>query len=725
MRAAHRRDAAVDPQAREREQDRSYTVIAYSRAQYSPGAHSLARSPAASGELSCHAMCGIAGIVRYRDGAPVAKQDVESLRDEQRHRGPDDAGLWTSADGRVGFGHRRLAIVDLSPLGHQPMLSDDGRFAITFNGEIYNFRELRRELEARGHALPLDQRHRGPAARLPRVGPLPARPPARDVRLRPLRRRAARDAARARSDGDQAPLRRRRRAAALRSPPRSRPLRRVADDGGLDPEGLASFLLWGSIAAPRTLYRGIRALPPASWLRIRDGVVEAPVAYWRLEDELARPGPAGPEDAGEALRAALLDSVRQHMVADVPVGAFLSGGVDSSALVGLMSEVLPETGAHRHALARRARARRIAAGRRGRGALPHRSPRRADPHRGGARARGGCGARARPAVDRRDQHVLRLRGGGEDRPQGGGLRRGRRRALRRLPELRAGSADPAPARRARALAGRRRARRLGRARARAAVCTGRRPRSSRARCGSGATTPAPTSPSAGSSRSREVRELLAPELAEAVQACDPIAELRARVRPDELPEDERVCALEFRQYLQMQLLRDTDAMAMRHSLEVRTPLVDRELLRAAVRVPAALRRAGPAKRRLREAPRPPVPAALWQRRKQGFTLPFDRWLRTGGIPLKLPEHAWLRPAAVERLRRGVSRGPRPLVAGLGAARSARVPRLSGAHAGSESRRINPVPRRSPPGRRSRRSTTNRASGGCSTSTGRRGADAAA
>jgi asparagine synthase (glutamine-hydrolysing) len=153
-----------------------------------------------------------------------------------------------------------------------------------------------------------------------------------------------------------------------------------------------------------------------------------------------------------------------------------------------------------------------------------------------------------------------------------------------------------------------------------------------------------------------VRALLAPELAEAVDACDPPAELRARVRPDQLPEDERVCALEFRQYLQMQLLLDTDAMAMRHSLEVRTPLVDRDLLRAAARVPAALRRAGPAKRALRDAPRPPVPPALWQRRKQGFTLPFERWLRTGAIALEVPEHPWLRGAVVQRVLDDFRRG---------------------------------------------------------------------
>jgi asparagine synthase (glutamine-hydrolysing) len=152
----------------------------------------------------------------------------------------------------------------------------------------------------------------------------------------------------------------------------------------------------------------------------------------------------------------------------------------------------------------------------------------------------------------------------------------------------------------------------------------------------------------------EARRLLAPELADAVS--DPVDELRSRIDPGQIEPDERVSALELRQYLQVQLLRDTDAVSMRHSLEVRTPLVDRELLDAACRVPPLLRRAGPAKRRLREAPRPPVPEALWKRTKQGFTLPFDHWLKTGGIPLTLPDHPWLRRDALEALEQGFRAG---------------------------------------------------------------------
>jgi asparagine synthase (glutamine-hydrolysing) len=599
-------------------------------------------------------MCGIAGIVAYRDAAPVAKREVEALRDEQSHRGPDDAGLWTSADGSVGFGHRRLAIVDLSPLGHQPMLTDDGRFAITYNGEIYNFRALRRELEARGHGfrstsdtevllhgyrewgLALLDRLRGMFAfalyDAERRETLLARDP---MGIKPLY---------VADDG---------RRLAFASEVQA--LRRVVGDGGLDPEGLAGFLLWGSIAAPRTLYRGIRALPPAAWLRIRNGAVEGPIAYWRLEDELTRSAPASPADAGEALRAALLDSVGQHMIADVPVGAFLSGGVDSSALVGLMSEVLaapvrtvtlsldvPELDESRLARAAADLYRTD----------HHDVPIRIEEMRG--RIQDAVRALDQPSIDGINTFFVSeaaaktglkvaVSGVGGDELFGGYLSFGRVPRIRRLHA----QLSRWPGGGALAALGARALPRVSRGPAAAKLV--------RALAFGGDDAGAYVA-ERGLFAPWEVRELLAPELSEAVDACDPIAELRARVRPHELSEDERVCALEFRQYLQMQLLRDTDAMAMRHSLEVRTPLVDRELLRAAARVPAALRRAGPAKLWLRQAPRPPVPAALWQRRKQGFTLPFDRWLRTGGIPVRLPEHAWLRPAAVEALQKGFRAG---------------------------------------------------------------------
>src|SRR3954453_1899597 len=96
-------------------------------------------------------MCGICGTLGLNDGFDTAESTVEAMRDALAHRGPDDAGAWTSREGRVAFGHRRLSIVDLSPAGHQPMPNEDGTVWITYNGEVYNHAALREELEAKGH----------------------------------------------------------------------------------------------------------------------------------------------------------------------------------------------------------------------------------------------------------------------------------------------------------------------------------------------------------------------------------------------------------------------------------------------------------------------------------------------------------------------------------------------------------------------------------------------
>jgi asparagine synthase (glutamine-hydrolysing) len=149
---------------------------------------------------------------------------------------------------------------------------------------------------------------------------------------------------------------------------------------------------------------------------------------------------------------------------------------------------------------------------------------------------------------------------------------------------------------------------------------------------------------------------MSPAVSDAVSACDPQRELNDRVRPGDLPEEERISALELRQYMQCQLLRDTDATAMRHSLEVRVPLVDRDLLRAAARVPAALRRKGPAKFHLRNSPRPAIPDALWARKKQGFILPFDQWLRSGSLDTRLPDHPMLDSVGLGEVKRDFELG---------------------------------------------------------------------
>ena len=599
-------------------------------------------------------MCGIAGILQYRDGARVEARDVLAVRDAQRHRGPDGEGLWISPDGRIGLGHRRLAIVDLSPLGIQPMATPDGRLRIVFNGEIYNFPKLRSELEGVGHrfvsssdtevllhgyrqwGLGLLDRLRGMYAfalhDAERGETLLARDP---LGIKPLYLA---------DDGRRIVF-----ASEVRA------IRSVDDGGGLDPEGLASFLLWGSIAPPRTLHRRIRSLPAGCWMRVSARGIEGPRAFFRLEDELGRSEPMGEAEAAARLREALVDSCRHHLMADVPVGSFLSGGVDSSALLGLLAELhdgpictvnlafdVPDL--DESALAREA-ARLY-------GAEHHEIPIRIEEIRD--RLPDALRALDQPSIDGPNTYFVSeaaaktglkvaVSGVGGDELFGGYA------SFERIPQI---------------LRNRERLRALPVVNALGPYVPLLESWLPRTRVGAklvkllgyGGDTAGAYFVERGLFSKLEVRALLAPELGDAVEAVDPHTELLSRLDVNSLPEDERVSALEIRQYMQVQLLRDIDAVSMAHSLEVRTPLVDRDLLRAAARVPAPLRRAGPAKLHLREAPHPPLPPALWQRRKQGFTLPFEPWLRGNGIPRHLPEHACLNPRAVQAVARDFDRG---------------------------------------------------------------------
>lgn len=599
-------------------------------------------------------MCGIAGLLVYGDAEPVCDRDLRALRDAQRHRGPDDEGLWISEDRRTGLGHNRLSIVDLSPRGHQPMATEDKRFWLVYNGEIYNFRGLRRELEECGHRFVSDSdsevllhgyREWGLALL---------------DRLRGMFAFALHDAEKgetllARDPLGIKPLYLADEDGRLAFASEVQALRRVVPDRGIDPEALATYLLWGSIGAPRTLYRSIRALEPGTWMRVGPERLTGPSFYYRLEDELGHAEALDSVEAAESLRAALVDSVRHHMIADVRVGAFLSGGVDSSALVGLMAEVhdapictvtlaFDDAALDESSLARQAADLY--------GSEHH------EIHIGidEVRERMGDAVRAldQPSVDgvntffvaeaaARTGLKVAVSGVGGDELFGG------YRSFTRVPRIRrahgAATAIPGGGRALSAAAGL--LQRLPRTPARSALVRALEFGGDAAGAYYG---------ERGLFSPAEVRELLAPELVDAVEACDPRGSLNARVRPGSLPESERVSALEMRQYLQVQLLRDTDAVAMRHSLEVRTPLVDRELLRAAARVPARLRRAGPAKLHLRQAPRPPIPEALWRRRKQGFTLPFEDWLRSGGISTVLPKHEWLRRSGVRRVAQDFEAG---------------------------------------------------------------------
>ncbi|HEY7215275.1 MAG TPA: asparagine synthase (glutamine-hydrolyzing) [Thermoanaerobaculia bacterium] len=276
-------------------------------------------------------MCGINGIVRLSDAAPrLDRAELLRTRDAMTSRGPDGAGLWMSDDGRAALASRRLAILDLSAAGDQPMASEDGRFQIVQNGEIYNFMELRRELEAAGERFRSRSDTEVLLALYARDGA------AMLSRLRGMYGLAIWD------DREKTLL-------LARDPLGVKPLYyataggclrfasqvKALEQGGavsreIDPAGLAGFLLWGSVPEPFTIRREIRALPAGHHLLVREG-------------DVGQPQPHPPERA-EPLEpaAAVEDSVKAHLVSDVPVAVFLSAGLDSSLIAALARRHLPE-----------------------------------------------------------------------------------------------------------------------------------------------------------------------------------------------------------------------------------------------------------------------------------------------------------------------------------------------------------------------------------------------
>lgn len=285
-------------------------------------------------------MCGIAG--RWAsDGQRLedAERSLAAMLARIAHRGPDDAGIWTDADAGLLLGHRRLAVIDPSPLGHQPMVSEDGRMAVVFNGEIYNFAELRHELTARGvrfrsnsdtEVLLYGYREWGERMVDRLVGMFAFA--VWDVTTRTLF--LARDRA------GEKPLYYAIGKGGFAFASEVAPLAQLRDvDVEIDPAALSLYLQYQYVPAPHSIYRGIRKLPPGHAMRVRG----AEVTVWRYWDPV--PLAAGPrlaiseEDAITELESLLRTAVRGQMIADVPLGAFLSGGIDSTAVVSLMVEL--------------------------------------------------------------------------------------------------------------------------------------------------------------------------------------------------------------------------------------------------------------------------------------------------------------------------------------------------------------------------------------------------
>ena len=293
-------------------------------------------------------MCGITGFIDLRRGTPndALRATAQRMADTLRHRGPDDAGVWVDAAAGIALGHRRLSILDVSAAGHQPMISESGRYVITYNGEIYNFQELRHELEGSSRQRPTFSGHSdtevllacfdrwGVEASLPRLNGMFAFAvwDRQEHALHLCRDRMGEKPlyygwmANVFLFGSELK--------ALRACPEFR--------AEVNRDALALYLRHNCIPAPHSIYQGIYKLLPGRYLRLAGDtrMGTAPVPYWSLKEAVERgvgePFRCTEQEATKQLETLLRDAVKIRMVSDVPLGTFLSGGVDSSTVTALM-----------------------------------------------------------------------------------------------------------------------------------------------------------------------------------------------------------------------------------------------------------------------------------------------------------------------------------------------------------------------------------------------------
>jgi asparagine synthase (glutamine-hydrolysing) len=263
------------------------------------------------------------------------------MAESLRHRGPDDQGVWIDAETGVAFAHTRLAIIDLSPAGAQPMASSCGRFMLCYNGEVYNAPELRAELEAAGRKF---RGHSDTEVMVEGFAMWGVRPTVErliGMFAFAVWDRSTRTLTLARDRLGIKPLYWGHVAGSLVFASELKAFRCVPGwQGEIDRNALAAFLRYGYVPTPLSIYRGISKLAPGTLLECREDGEEKHAAYWQLSEIAAR-GQTSPLDvsdgeAQEMLESLLADAVRRRMVADVPLGMFLSGGIDSSTVAALM-----------------------------------------------------------------------------------------------------------------------------------------------------------------------------------------------------------------------------------------------------------------------------------------------------------------------------------------------------------------------------------------------------
>jgi asparagine synthase (glutamine-hydrolysing) len=579
-------------------------------------------------------MCGIAALFAYKSAAPpVDGFEIAAITERMRPRGPDAGGTWISPDARVALGSRRLAIIDLSDEGTQPMTDVDGELRIVFNGEIYNYRELRARLErlgARFHSTTdtevLLQLYRHDGAAMVEL-------------LRGMFAFAIWDP-------------RERRMFVARDPYGIKPLY-VADDGQtfraastvkallaggriartIDPAGVAGFWLMGSVPEPHTIFQSIRAVEAGTSFFVSERGIENVHRYYSIATTFARgvqhEAAARLVQPNVLLRELVTDSLRHHLVSDVPVGAFLSSGIDSTALVALATEAAggpPRTVTLRfQEFAGRSFDEAPLADRFARQLGSDHVTRLVTREEFIADLPKLFDAMDQPTIDGTNtwfvskaaaEHRLKVAISG----LGGDELFGSYPSFRTLPHIVTTARVPF-----------------------AAAAAGRLARNPKAEAVAryGTTWAGAYLLMRGLFLPDDLPSLMGADAArEGLERLAILDHIGGTIDPDPGTSFGRVAALEASLYMRNQLLRDTDWASMAHSLEVRTPLVDATLLRQIA--PLLMVEKQRCKRHFAESPTTPLPSWLSGRKKTGFTVPLAEWAQLAPDGTSTRMRSWAR-----------------------------------------------------------------------------------
>jgi asparagine synthase (glutamine-hydrolysing) len=568
-------------------------------------------------------MCGIVGRINF-DGAPVVRAELDAARDALANRGPDGAGTWI--DGGVGLAHRRLAILDLSARGAQPMSDASGQVWITYNGEVFNFHELRGELAARGHSfnsgsdtevmlaayrqwgIACVQRFNGMFAFALWDGMQKKLYLARDrLGVKPLYY--------AHFPGKLAFASTLKAFAQFSDLPRE-----------IDPQALDLYFQMSYVPAPLSIYRGVRKVKPGTCIEFTANGQARETVYWQPAEDAA---PATEGEALDGLERFLLSSIKYRLISDVPVGAFLSGGIDSSIIVALMRSLTPQVKTFTIGFTERAHdespyaleiSRHLATEHTQVVVTPARLLELADtvPQHYDEPFADASAIPTLALAHMTRQHVtVALSGDGGDELFGGYPYYD---YLRRLEPLRKLAAPVRPL-----------------LRGAAALIPGHRIAMGM-RALAQPDTPALFAYMRGPLKTTGYRELMPGHatgagefLAQRLAAAGSTGDLTGRYMD-----------LDLRTYLPDDILVKVDRASMAYGLEARTPFLDYRVVEYVRSLPLALRAGGPGgKYLLRKLLARYVPAALFERPKHGFTVPIRAWLR-----------AELRAPLEERLRDG-------------------------------------------------------------------------